>query len=126
MKGFLLLSLGLMGSLVALTGLRQLFMQPLADDTVNFVWFVIQILPLLATLPGVLRGGIRSTFMLCMVSLLYFVHGVLIVFDQATQLLGVFEIVFALGLCAVAAWLVRQLREAEARAASEATSAEVP
>ncbi len=114
MKGFLFLALGLMGSLIALTGLRQIFIQPLADDTVNLVWFALQILPLLLTLPGLLRLQIRSTLMLSVVSLLYFIHGVLSVFDPPTQLLGGFEIVFALGLCGVAAWMVRLLREQEA------------
>ncbi len=114
MKGFLFLALVLVGSIVALTGLRQIFLQPLADGTVNLVWFALQILPLLLTLPGLLRLEIRSAFMLCMVSLLYFIHGVLIIFDPPTQLLGAFEICFALGLCGVTAWMVRQLREQEA------------
>ena len=67
------------------------------------------------TLPGLLHLKIRSTFMLCMVSLLYFIHGVLIVFDPPTRILGMFEIGFALSLCGVTAWMVRQLREQEAR-----------
>ncbi len=106
----------LTGSLVALTGLRQFFMQPLADDSVNAVWFLIQVMPLLLTLPGLLRLSIKSTFLLSMVSLLYFIHGVLVVFDEATQLIGAFEIVFSLSLCGVASWMVRLLREREAAA----------
>ncbi len=115
MRGFLFLAMMLTGSLIALTGLRQIFMQPLADDSVNMVWFIMQILPLLLTLPGVLRLTVNSTLMLCLVSLLYFTHGVLIVFDADTRLIGALEIVFSIGLCAVTAWMVRQLREQAAQ-----------
>ena len=116
MRGFLFIALLLTGSLVGLTGLRQFFMQPLADAGVNAAWFVIQILPLLLTMPGLLRLSIKSTFLLSMASLLYFIHGVLVVFDEATQIIGAFEIVFALSLCGVASWMVRLLREREAAA----------
>ena len=114
MKGWLFIALLLLGSLVALTGLRQFFLEPLASTGTNIAWFIIQLLPLLVPLPGLMRVQLRSTFILCMTSLLYFIHGTLIVFDADKQLLGGFEIVFALGLCAVTALLVRKIREAEA------------
>lgn len=114
MRGLLFLALMLTGALVALTGLRQFFIEPLADASVNLVWFLIQVAPLLLTLPGLLRLSIKSTFVLSMTSLLYFIHGVLIVFDPGMQLLGAFEIGFALSLCGVASWMVRSLREQEA------------
>ena len=114
MKGWLFIALLLLGSLVALTGLRQFFLEPLASTGTNIAWFIIQLLPLLVPLPGLLRVQLRSTFVLCITSLLYFIHGVLIAFDPDKQLLGGFEIVFALGLCAVTTLLVRKIREAEA------------
>jgi len=118
MRGWLLVALLLLGSIVALTGLRQFFIEPLATSGVNFTWFVVQLLPLLAPLPGLLRLKLRSIFVLCMTSTLYFIHGVLLVFDPGMRLMGSFEIFFALGLTAVAALLVRKIRESEAASVS--------
>ncbi len=115
MKGWLFLSLMMVGSLFAMTGLRQFFIEPLDDAGVNAAWFVIQLLPLLLPLPGLLRGNLRPVFFMCMSSTLYFIHGVLVVSDPEMQLFGIFEILFALGLCATTAILVRKIREHEAQ-----------
>lgn len=114
MKGWLFIALLLVGSLVALTGLRQFFVEPLDGTLTNAVWFVLQLLPLLLPLPGLLRLKLRSTFVMCMTSMLYFIHGVLLVFDPAMRLMGAFEIAFSLGLSAATAILVRKIREHEA------------
>ncbi len=114
MKGWVFVALLLTGSLVALTGLRQFFIEPLANPATNGVWFLIQLLPLMLPLPGLLHARLRSTFIMCMVSTLYFIHGVLITFDPDMRLLGVCEIVFSLGLCGVTAYMVRHIRELEA------------
>lgn len=114
MNGLLFLALISMGSLFATTGLRQFFLEPLGDPAVNLVWFIVQMLPLLLPLPGLIRHGLRSTFFICLASTLYFVHGVLIVFDADTRLIGASEIVFSLGLCAVTAFMVRRMREQQA------------
>ena len=116
MKGWLFIALILLGSLVALTGLRQFFIEPLPTTSVNVTWFVIQLLPLLAPLPGLLRLRLQSTFVLCMTSTLYFIHGVLLAFDVNMRVFGSFEIFFALALCATTALLVRKIRESEALA----------
>ena len=71
-------------------------------------------MPLLLPLPGVLRLQLRSVFMLCMVTMLYFIHGVYVITDPKLTLVGGFEIGFALALCAVSAFMVRKIREAEA------------
>ena len=118
MKGWLFVALLLLGSLVALTGLRQFLMDPLASTGTNIAWFIIQLIPLLVPLPGLLRCQLRSTFVLCITSTLYFIHGVLIAFDADKWVLGSFEIMFSLGLCAVTALLVRKIREAEAASAT--------
>ena len=115
MKGWLFLSLMMVGCLFALTGLRQFFMEPLDDAGVNAAWFVIQLLPLLLPLPGLLRAGLRPVFFMCMSSTLYFIHAVLVVFDPEMFWFGVFEIIFSLGLCAATAVLVRRIREDQAR-----------
>ena len=91
--------------------MRQFFLQPLGDGGANLVWFVLQVLPLLLPLIGVIRGGLRSTFFLCMASTLYFIHGVLIAFDAGYRLLGASEITFALVLCAATAMMIRRMRE---------------
>ncbi len=114
MKGWLFLSLMMVGSLFAMTGLRQFFIEPLDDAGVNAAWFIIQLLPLLLPLPGVLRSSLRPVFFMCMSSMLYFIHGVLVVSDPEMLLFGVFEILFALGLCASTAIMVRKIREHQA------------
>ena len=116
MKGWLFIALLLVGSLVALTGLRQFFVEPLDGTLPNLIWFVLQLLPLLLPLPGLLHVKLRSTFVMCMTSMLYFIHGVLLVFDPAMRLMGAFEIAFSLGLSATTAILVRMIREQEANA----------
>ena len=77
------------------------------------IWFVIQILPLLVCLPALIRGSVVGTFLLCLLSLLYLVHGVILAFEGTWIALGLFEVFFALGLCATTAILVRKLREAD-------------
>ena len=112
MQGWLFLSLLAMGSLFSITGLRQFFIDPWNDPTYNFIWFLVQVSPLLLTLPGLLRGNLRDTFLLCLASMLYFVHGCMIVFENAA--LAAAEVVFALLLCGATAFLVRKMREAQA------------
>ena len=111
MQGWLFSTYLCLGSLFALTGLRQIFIEPLDDLVLNLAWFGVQVLPLLVPLPGVLRGSIRATFLLCMVSLLYFIHGTMVVFEPELRVLGLVEAVFALGLCAATSFVVRKLRE---------------
>lgn len=115
LRGWLFVALLLMGSLVALTGLRQFFIEPLASTSSNVIWFIVQLLPLLIPLPGLLRLQLRPTFILCMATLLYFIHGVYVVSDPKLTLLGSLEIGFALLLCAVFAFMVRKMREAAAQ-----------
>lgn len=111
MKGWLFIILVMLGSLVSLTGMRQFFLEPLATPAVNAVWFFIQIAPLLLTVPGVMQGQLKSMFLLCMVSTLYFIHGILVIFDPALFWFGTAELFFSLGLCSVSALFVRKLRE---------------
>ena len=47
MQGWLFLTFIMVGSLVGVTGMRQFFVEPLSDLSVNAIWFVLQILPLL-------------------------------------------------------------------------------
>ena len=51
MQGWLFLTFIMVGSLVGVTGMRQFFVEPLSDLSVNAIWFVLQILPLLLACP---------------------------------------------------------------------------
>ncbi len=98
----LLLIFILLGSLFAITGLRQFFLDPISETSINVFWFALQTLPLVALLPALLKGN-RNGFVYCaLVSLLYFVHGVMQSGDQELGRLGVLEAGLALVLTAVA------------------------
>ncbi len=113
MGGWLFLSFVGLGSLIGLTGIRQLLLEPLPSPGFNVVWFGLQVLPLLVCLPSLLRGEVIGTFLLSLLSLLYVVHGVMLAFEGTWLALGLIEVFFALGLCGSTAVLVRKLREAD-------------
>lgn len=117
MQGWQFLTFICIGSLFAVTGFRQFLLDPLADTPVNAAWFVVQVIPLLAPLPGFLSGSIRSTFLLCLFSLLYFIHGVMYAYEVLW--LGLVEVFFALALCAITAFIVRKQREQAAAPEAE-------
>lgn len=112
MKGLQLLCLVMIGSLFAVNGLRQVFIEPLATPHVNLIWFLIQVLPLLAVLPGTLKHRYRSYVFAALVSTLYFIHGVLLAATADLRALGVLEAGFAVSLLVAASYAARrQLRE---------------
>jgi uncharacterized membrane protein len=119
MQGWLFLTFVMVGSLIGVTGLRQFFFDPLPTMALNSVWFGLQILPLLVTLPSAMRGQLKGMFFLCLISTLYFIHGVLTVFDPALFYWGVAELFFALSLCGITALYVRKLREFNAAQEAE-------
>ncbi len=114
MRGWLFIALVLLGSLFALTGLRQFFIEPLATAPSNVVWFLIQVSPILIILPGLLSLGTRSAFYTILVALLYFIHGVLIAATEPLRWFGTLEIIISCALVADATWLLRKLRERDA------------
>lgn len=114
MRGWLFLSLVCAGSLLAATGLRQFFIEPLATVSSNGIWFLIQVLPLLLPMPGALKGDLRSMFVLCLVSTLYFIHAVLVITDDHLFLVSSVEMFFSVGLGISAAIFVRKRRELDA------------
>ena len=120
MQGWLFLSYACVGSLFALTGLLQFFVTPLPDTGPNLLWFAIQVAPLVLTLPGLMQGTIRTTFILCLASMLYFVHAIIVIYDGSLIALGWAELLFSLGLCGATTMLVRRLREAEANQSAQA------
>jgi uncharacterized membrane protein len=121
-RGWLFLSLICTGSLLAVTGLRQFFIEPLGTSSSNSVWFLIQVLPLLLPLPGALRGQLRSMFLLCLVSSLYFIHAVLVINDEPLFLIASAELLFSLGLAVCTAVFVRKRRELDAESGPNISS----
>jgi uncharacterized membrane protein len=121
-RGWLFLSLICTGSLLAVTGLRQFFIEPLGTRSSNSVWFLIQVLPLLLPLPGALRGQLRSMFLLCLVSSLYFIHAVLVINDEPLFLIASAELLFSLGLAVCTAVFVRKRRELDAESSPNISS----
>ena len=113
-KGLLFICMVMIGSLLALTGLRQLFIDPLPSTGSNMVWFAIQILPLLVIIPGMLRLHYRSCFYTIIVALLYFIHGVLLAVGESLRQLGYVEVGCSLLLILAATYLLRGLRREQA------------
>jgi uncharacterized membrane protein len=120
MKGLQLACLLLIGSLFALTGLRQFFIQPLATPSTNTLWFIIQVLPLLAVLPGALRLRPRSYLLAALASTLYFVHGVLLAATPELRGLGLWEAGFSVGLLVAGSYAARNLASADGQNATQA------
>ena len=73
------------------------------------VW-LIQIAPLLLFAPGLHRRHLRTYAWLCFVVLLYFIHGVLLVFDPSRIWLGLTEVVLCVALFACLFVFIRQYR----------------
>ncbi|MGE0622817.1 MAG: DUF2069 domain-containing protein [Pseudomonadales bacterium] len=119
LRGLQFLCLLCLGSLFALTGLKQFFIEPLASTGTNLVWFLIQVLPLLAVTPGVLRLKARSYLLAVLAAMLYFSHGVLEATSTDMRAYGLWEVAFAMGLVLTASFALRHLRLAAAADASE-------
>ena len=115
MKPLLFFCLFCAGVIVVLTALRQFYIDPFSTLNGNIAWFLIQLLPLLVPLPAAIGGNFRSVFVLCLVSLLYFVHGVVTAFDPGMRWFAGGEIFFSLALCGSSALYVRRARELEAQ-----------
>jgi uncharacterized membrane protein len=109
MKGLQFLSLGLIGSLFALTGLRQFFVTPLPGAVTNLLWFLAQVLPLLLVLPGILRLRARAFFFAALISMLYFIHGILLTTTPEMRTVGLWEVALAMLMVLVGSFGTRQL-----------------
>ena len=110
MQGWIFLTLVAIGSLFSLTALRQLFLDPLDNPVSNWIWLALQVAPLLALLPGVLKANQNTYFFTICVAMLYFVHGVMVAWTPELRWFGFAEIGFALALTAVATYVLRRLR----------------
>lgn len=115
LRGLQLLCLFCVGSLFALTGLKQFFIEPLTSTLSNVLWFGVQVLPLLAVTPGILRLRARSYLLAVLAAMLYFSHGVLEATTTDMRAYGFWEVGFAMGLVLTASFALRHLRLAAAR-----------
>jgi uncharacterized membrane protein len=96
------------GSLFALLGLQRFFVEPLASLPATIAVFAGQVTPLLIVLPGALRSGARGPLWVCLVTLLYFVHGVWQWTSPSGRLIGILEVIFAVGAF-ITAWVLLKL-----------------
>jgi uncharacterized membrane protein len=116
MKGYQFLALLLIGSLFALTGLRQFFVQPLASPVPNALWFLLQVAPLVAILPGILRLSGRGFFYAILAAMLYFIHGVMEAATADLRALALWEVGFATALVATGSLAMRRLNREQGSA----------
>ena len=74
------------------------------------IW-LIQTLPLLIFLKGLLQNQLRTYAWMCFVVLLYFTHGVLLAFDPPRRWLGVTELMLCTIMFVAMILYIRQYRE---------------
>ena len=100
------------GSLFALLGMQRFFIEPLPTMLATIAVFIAQVAPLLIVLPGALRTGARGPLWVCLVMLLYFVHGVWQWTSSDARLIGILEVIFAVGAF-VTAWVLLKVMPKE-------------
>ena len=74
------------------------------------IW-LIQTLPLLIFLKGLLQNNLRTYAWMCFVVLLYFTHGVLLAFDPPRRWLGVTEVLLCVIMFVAMILYIRKYRE---------------
>jgi uncharacterized membrane protein len=102
------------GSLFALLGLQRFFVAPLASFVATLAVFVAELAPLLMVTPLALRSDHRGPLWVCLVSILYFVHGVWQWSAPDVRVFGVLEVIFAVGAFVTALILVRLMPREDA------------
>lgn len=76
----------------------------------NALVLAMQWLPLALTVPGLLRGNVRSAQWLCFLTLFFLVHGILRAFTPGGLLAGIAESLICLGLFVSAIIFIRSSR----------------
>lgn len=110
------------GSLIALYGMVRLSLTDLQPGLSGLAIWAFQVSPLLACVPGVLRGNMTATMVMSLAGLLYFAIGVWTLMHPDKRFIGGAEIVFALGLFASSYWFMH-VRGKRLKAAAQAESA---
>ena len=114
LRGLQFVCLLSIGSLFALIGLRQFFVEPLEDKVVNASVFLVQVLPLLLVLPGILRLKPRSYLLAVLAAMLYFCHGVWLAVAPEQRVLGLGGVGLAMVGVLAGAYALRHLKLAGA------------
>lgn len=118
------LALLALGSLIAVYGLQHLLFPSSLSATGRGALFALQVLPLFASLPSLLRGSARGAAYLAFLAMPYFVVAILTLMDPDRRGWGAAELFFALQLFLGATYFAkaRGLRgAAEAARAREAS-----
>ena len=108
-KRLQMLSLISLGSIFSVLALYRYFVDPLDTLMVSTAVLLLQVAPLLVLVFGVIFLHSRKIFYLAMVSLLYFMHGIVLMVLPESRAFGLAEVVFALVLCVSASYLVKNL-----------------
>lgn len=95
--------------LVALYAVKTLLLWPKALDT-RLVIFVLQSLPFLVLLTGLLQSRWRTYAWLCFIVLLYFMNAVLALFSPQRQLVDWFILIAVVGVFMAAMMFIRWRR----------------
>jgi len=108
------LALLALGSLIAVYGLQHFLFPSGLSATGQGALFALQVLPLLASLPSLLRGSARGAAYLAFLAMPYFVVAILTLMDPERRPWGAAELFFALQLFLGATYFAkaRGLRQA--------------
>jgi len=105
-----MLALFSLSSIFSVLALYRFFVDPLNSFSASLSVFLIQVLPLLILVTGLIRLRSRQILVLALVSCLYFTHGILQLISSTSRLFGIAEITFAILLCVSSTYLVRRLK----------------
>ena len=104
-----MLSLVSLGSIFSVLALYRYFFDPFDSLLISTFMLLLQVAPLLALVFGVVLLRSRQIFYLAMVSLLYFMHGIVLMVLPESRAFGLAEVIFALVLCVSSSYLVKNL-----------------
>ena len=104
-----MLSLVSLGSVFSVLALYRYFVDPFDSLLISTSMLILQAAPLLVLVFGVVFLRSRQIFYLAMVSLLYFMHGIVLMVLPESRGFGLAEVIFALVLCVSSAYLVKNL-----------------
>jgi|TARA_B100000315_G_C14283066_1_gene453914 uncharacterized membrane protein len=96
--------------LIASFGINSALAVGFGNVSLLVIWF-IQVFPLLLFAIGLHRQRVRTYTWLCLVVLLYFMHGVLVLFDPLRVWLGVIEVNLCVALFGCLVMFIRRYRE---------------
>ena len=97
------------GGLLLLLLCNSVAMTTQVGITTAVIW-IIQTVPLLLFVPGLIKQHLRTHAWLCFVIQIYFIQAVLLAFDSQRMWIGLGECVFSIGLFLALLSYIRQFR----------------